>query len=91
MLRCTSQQDLNQVKIVGKLIRGVGKLISRVLDKEFWGEKSLYESIKSFRYIYFGIKKEVTSNMRLPLKEFYSFTLVFLILLVALLLVSNLL
>ncbi|MFA6932318.1 MAG: hypothetical protein WCQ30_01635 [Bacteroidales bacterium] len=37
MLRCTSQQDLNQVKIVGKLIREVGKLINRVLDKEFWG------------------------------------------------------
>ncbi|MFA6706083.1 MAG: hypothetical protein WCS10_07825 [Bacteroidales bacterium] len=44
MLRCTSQQDLNQVKIVGKLICGVGKLISRVLDKEFWGKSPYIDS-----------------------------------------------
>jgi len=44
-MRCASQQDLNQVKIVGKLIRGVGKLISRVLDKEFWGKSPYIDSM----------------------------------------------
>jgi len=48
MLRCcTSQQDLNQVKIVGKLIRGVGKLISRVLDKEFWGKSPYMKALRA--------------------------------------------
>ncbi|MFA6933109.1 MAG: hypothetical protein WCQ30_05710 [Bacteroidales bacterium] len=47
MLRCTSQQDLNQVKIVGKLIRGVRKLISRVLDKEFRGKSPYMKALRA--------------------------------------------
>ena len=46
-MRCASQQGFNQVKIVGKLIRGVGKLISRVLDKEFWGKSPYMKALRA--------------------------------------------